>query len=84
MIYCLDDKNKNNNVITFVIYPYIFNFGDWEKIINNLQKKDLKNTRSVSDRFCQFLNQGYCFCFSLYCKRGIILMCGKVKSQRIV
>jgi len=30
--YCIDDKNKNNNVITFVIYPYILNFSDWEKL----------------------------------------------------
>ena len=62
--YCIGDKNKKNDVITFVIYPYILNFDDWKKVINNLQKKDLKHTRLVSDQFCQFLNQGYCFSFS--------------------
>ena len=41
--YCIGDKNKKNNVITFVIYPYILNFDDWKKVINNLQKKDLKH-----------------------------------------
>ena len=43
--YCIGDKNKKNDVITFVIYPYILNFDDWKKVINNLQKKDLKHTR---------------------------------------
>ena len=81
--YCIGDKNKKNDVITFVIYPYILNFDDWKKVINNLQKKDLKHTRLVSDQFCQFLNQGYCFSFSLYCKRKIILMDGKEKKQGI-
>ena len=40
--YCIGDKNKKNDVITFVIYPYILNFDDWKKVINNLQKKGFK------------------------------------------
>lgn len=62
--YCLDDKNKANRVITFVLYPYIFEFEQWQSFIQNMQKTDLKNTRSVSKEFCEFLNGGFVFSFS--------------------
>ena len=53
--YCLKDKNKANDVITFVIFPYILDFDGWKYVINKLQRKDLKHTRKVSDEFCHFL-----------------------------
>lgn len=31
--YCIGDKNKKNDVITFVIYPYILNFDDLQMVI---------------------------------------------------
>lgn len=62
--YCLKDKNKANDVITFVIFPYILDFNGWKNVINKLQRKDLKHTRKVSDEFCHFLKEGYCFSFS--------------------
>lgn len=49
--YCIADKNKSNDVVPFVLYPYIFDFGDWNKIINCFQKTDLKHCRHVSKSF---------------------------------
>lgn len=34
--YCLDDKNKPNNVISFVIYPYIIDFNEWDSVIKSM------------------------------------------------
>lgn len=62
--YCLDDKRKKNNVVSFVLFPYIMDFGEWNDYINSLQKTDLKHSRKVSDEFCEFLNEGKVFCFN--------------------
>lgn len=40
--YCFDDKNKPNNVMSFVLYPYIFKINQWQEIIKKLQPKDIK------------------------------------------
>lgn len=49
--YCFDDKSKANNVISFVIYPYILDFNDWNSVIETMQKTDLKHCRQVSPVF---------------------------------
>lgn len=61
--YCFDDKNKANNVVTFVIYPYILDFYEWSNIIESMQNRDLKHCRSVSQYFCDFVKSGYFFLF---------------------
>ncbi len=43
--YCIGDKNKANDVVSFVLFPYIYNFNDWNNIIDSLQKTDLKHCR---------------------------------------
>lgn len=40
--YCIDDKGKPNDVITFVIYPYILDFPQWSTLIDSLQKNRFK------------------------------------------
>lgn len=62
--YCFDDEKKPNNVITFVIYPYIATFPQWFEYIQSLQKTDLKHCRSVSKEFCDFMHRGEVFSFS--------------------
>lgn len=62
--YCLDDFNKPNDVITFVVYPYIVDFSQWMNLISHLQKTDLKHCRRVSSEFCSFSHDGYFFCFN--------------------
>ncbi len=55
--YCVGDKNKPNDVISFIIFPYIIEFSDWKEIVNSIQKKDLKHTRKIEDDFCKLLNE---------------------------
>ena len=62
--YCIDDKEKPNDVVTFVLYPYIRDFNEWSQLINRLQKTDLKKCRKVSKDFCHFSHSGDFFSFS--------------------
>lgn len=79
--YCLDDKSKSNNVISFVIYPYILNFKDWNSVIETMQKTDLKHCRQVSPAFCDFTKMGYFFSFNFILDENCILEKWKDKSS---
>ena len=68
--YCIDDKGKPNDVITFVIYPYILDFPQWSALIDSLQKTDLKNCRSISKGFCSFSHEGYFFSFNFLIEKN--------------
>lgn len=71
--YCFDDKNKHNNVISFVIYPYIYDLEMWNDIIEKMQKKDLKHSRYISNEFCEFTQKGYFFSFNFILGKNCIL-----------
>ena len=62
--YCFEDKGKPNDVISFVLYPYIFDFTQWQEIIDNLQSTDIKNTRHISEYFRKFTHLGLFFSFN--------------------
>lgn len=62
--YCIDDPNKPNNIITFVIFPHIIDFECLKSIINSMQKTDLKNCRTVTNEFCDFIKSGLFFSIS--------------------
>ena len=78
--YCIGDKHKANDVISFVLYPYILDFNDWNHVVSGMQKTDLKNCRHVSDAFCQFSRQGYFFSISFILEKPNILDRWKSKS----
>ncbi len=59
--YCFEDKNKPNDVISFVLYPYIFDFAQWQEIIDSLQATDIKNARHISESFRKFTHLGMFF-----------------------
>ena len=61
--YCVNDRNKPNDVISFVIIPNIFGFNKWQATINSIQKTDIKNTRFISEEFCKFTHSGLIFGF---------------------
>ncbi len=79
--YCFDDKNKPNNVVSFVIYPYIFDFDEWNNAIDFMQKSDLKHCRKVSSAFCNFVKAGYIFCFNFILEKNCILDKWKDKAS---
>ncbi len=79
--YCFDDKSKANNVVSFVIYPYILDFDEWNDVINSMQKSDLKNCRKVSPLFCDFVKAGYIFSFNFILDRNCILDKWKDKAS---
>lgn len=54
--YVFGDKNKQRNVISFSIFPYLEEFNNLKEGINNLQPNDLKKTLEISDNFINFLN----------------------------
>lgn len=62
--YCIDDPNKPNDIITFVIFPHIIDIKILKSIINSMQKTDLKNCRTVTNEFCNFIKSGLFFSIS--------------------
>lgn len=68
--YCVDDKGKPNDVMTFVVYPYILDFHEWADVIQALQKTDLKNCRKISREFCDFSHKGYFFSFNFLIEKN--------------
>ncbi len=71
--YCFDDKNKPNNVVSFVIFPYIIDFDDWNRIIESMQLTDLKHCRTVSPSFCNYIKSGNFFSFNFVWDKNCIL-----------
>ncbi|MHA3078814.1 hypothetical protein [Acinetobacter sp. ANC 5502] len=53
--YAFYDDTKKNDVVSFVILPYIFNFEILSKILKNLSPKDLKKNKDVNQEFLNFL-----------------------------
>lgn len=71
--YCIADPNKPNDVVSFVLYPYIVDFDKWNKAVSSMQKTDLKHCRQVSNSFCDFTKQGYFFSFNFILKEKNIM-----------
>lgn len=56
--YCLDDKEKPNNVMTFTILA-LKNQSEFNligKVINALQKTDIKKTKIINPQFLEFIS----------------------------
>ena len=54
--YVLYDKNKQNDVMTFSIVPYVMEIEKYKQILNSLAPRDIKKMNSVNDEFINFLN----------------------------
>lgn len=54
--YCLDDKNKPNDVLTFVLIPFIneAKYQELEKKINETQPVDIKHTKNINKEFMSY------------------------------
>lgn len=65
--YCLDDQNKPNNVMTFSIFAFEkgANLEQIAKILNQLQKKDSKNTTIINLNYLKFISNLPIFNISL-------------------
>ena len=44
--YCIGEENKPNDVISFVLFPYIFNFTQWQEIVNTLQNANPRGSKN--------------------------------------
>lgn len=56
--YCFNDPKRPNNCISFIIYPYTVDLNTIQYKINQLAKKDLKHSRTISQEFCDFYQKG--------------------------
>lgn len=68
--YCLDDRNKANDVITFSILPYYDSFENIKKVIDGIAPKDIKNTRHINKAFIDFLKSNLMFHISFLLGRN--------------
>ena len=64
--YCLDDKNKPNDVLSFVLIPFISEekYQELEQKIRETQPVDIKHTRSISSDFMDYIKTQAVFSFS--------------------
>ncbi len=82
--YCLDDINKPNDVLTFVLMPYL-NENEYQKvdiIIQQLQANDIKKIRSVNSKFLSYLRGLPIFSFSFVVNDRKLLF-GKNGEERL-
>ena len=64
--YCLDDGNKPNDVLSFVLIPFISEekYQEIEQKIKDTQPVDIKHTRSISGEFMDYIKMQAVFSFS--------------------
>lgn len=64
--YCLDDANKPNSVITFVMIPFLNEekYKELREIIQSSQPKDLKHSKDLSSKYIEYITQQPVFSFS--------------------
>lgn len=59
--YCINDKDKPNDVMTFVIIPYVVDIFDFQEYIKKIAKSDLKHSKQIDDRFISLYKDGLFF-----------------------
>lgn len=85
--YCLNDKNKFNNVISFLLLPIYNNtkseyivpelgrnalyLPEFNELIKHFQKYDLKSTKQISKEFITFLKSNIYFSFNFILNKNI-------------
>lgn len=62
--YCFYDKDRKNNCISFILYPYIIDLCEIQSIIEQKAKVDLKHTRTINDSFCDIYKSGIFYSFN--------------------
>lgn len=64
--YCLDDKYKPNDVLSFVLVPFISEekCQELDKTISETQPVDIKHTRSISSEFMSYIKEQAVMSFS--------------------
>ena len=64
--YCLDDKNKPNDVLSFALVPFISEakYLELEQKIKETQPVDIKHTRNISSEFMDYIKTQAVFSFS--------------------
>ena len=64
--YCLDDKNKANDVMTFVLMPFEneAKYTEMQQKIHDMQPSDIKKTNTVNETFLSYLKSENMLIFS--------------------
>ncbi len=64
--YCLDDKNKSNDVMTFVLMPFESEakYTEMQQKIHDMQPSDIKKTSTVNETFLSYLKSANVLIFS--------------------
>lgn len=64
--YCLDDKNKSNDVMTFVLMPFESEakYSEMQQKIHDMQPSDIKKTNTVNETFLSYLKSANVLVFS--------------------
>ncbi|OOM09399.1 hypothetical protein [Clostridium saccharobutylicum] len=71
--YCINDKDKPNDVMTFVIIPYVVDIFDFQEYIKKIAKSDLKHSNQIDDRFISLYKSGIFFSISFMLTRDNLI-----------
>ena len=80
--YCLHDKNKPNDVVSFTISPYFEDFEKTSDYIEKIAKKDIKKVRNISDKFIEYMNKSRFFHISFVLKDTSGIIRGEKSDER--
>lgn len=69
--YCIADPNKPNDVVSFVLYPYIVDFDKWNKAVSSMQKTDLNIVDRYPILFVISLSRDISLVLTLFLKKKI-------------
>lgn len=82
--YCLDDKDKPNNVLSFALIPFVSEekYKEIEQKIKETQPVDIKHSRSISGEFMAYIKTQAVFSFSFIVNDRQLLF-GSDEKERV-
>ena len=82
--YCLDNKDKPNDVLSFALIPFVNEekYQEIEQKIKETQPVDIKHTRSISEEFMNYIKTQAVFSFSFIVNDRQLLF-GSDKEEQV-
>ena len=67
--YCFDDKNKENDAMTFSVLLNHDKIDNIKRTISELAPKDIKNTRTINEKFLNYINSRVFYHFTFLLRK---------------
>lgn len=71
--YCLNDKRKRNDVVTFVVVPHLYDKKVFENMVNVVAPSDIKKSRFVKTEFLELVRSAPILILSFILSRNRVV-----------